>query len=165
MMDGMKTYDAIPQIEWARLAAYIDGEGCFLIFRCHNKKRPRGYHALKIVIGNTDFRLMVWLKSSFGGFINRSTKTEKHKLSKRQMYYWHVGSAMAEDVTRRCLPYLIMKKEQGELVLQFRATFKDYHDTTRLIGNIESDRENFKNQLHELKRKSVAEEDISETVQ
>lgn len=161
----MKSYDEIPQIEWARLAAYIDGEGSFLIFMCHNKKRPRGYHALKIVIGNTDFRLMSWLHRSFGGFINRSSKPENNKLSKRQIYYWHVGSAMAEDVTRRCLPYLIMKADQAELVLQFRATFKDYHDTTRLIGDVEAQREKFKQQLHELKRKSVSEEDVNPTIQ
>lgn len=34
----MKNYDAIPQIDWARLAAYIDGEGCLSIARGHIKK-------------------------------------------------------------------------------------------------------------------------------
>jgi len=108
---------------------------------------------------------MVWLKNNFGGFINRSSKPSANKLSKRQVYYWHVGSAMAESITRRCLPYLIMKKDQAALVLKFRATFKNYHDTSKLIDGIEKDRELFKKQLHDLKRQSVTQEDLNLTVQ
>ena len=68
----------ISQIDWARLAAYIDGEGCISI------KSVAGYNAaarrvfyIDLAVTNTDVRLLSWLRSIFGaGFIASGTKIE-----------------------------------------------------------------------------------------
>ena len=70
-------------MSWARLAAFIDGKGSILISRV----RPSGgyanpQHALIVNVGNSDTRLILWLKNTFGGFAvaTRSKFTKKAAL-------------------------------------------------------------------------------------
>jgi len=111
------------ELDWVRLAAFIDGEG-FIDIETHTQYRPhlkREYttHRLRIVIVNTDPRLALWLKATFGGCANfEPTKNPKwrHKL------VWYLCSRAAADVLLSCLPYLLLKIEQAETALAFQAT-------------------------------------------
>ena len=113
----------VREIEWAKLAAFIDGEGCIYI-NCQKSKQlavsPR--HFLSVVITNTGTPLMVWLKSTFGGsvFAVRSSS----KLSKKPLYRWQVNEVLAECILQRCLPYFTLKRAQAEVGLAFRALKK-----------------------------------------
>src|SRR5882762_9783139 len=103
----MKNLDLVSQIDWSRLATWIDSEGCIQITWIMKSDRPKGYHALFIDIGNIDPRLMSWLESTFGGYSNPT----KSRNTTRQMFYWRVSTKYAEDILRRCLPYMIVKRD------------------------------------------------------
>jgi len=95
------------------LAAYIDGEGYIHI------TPPRRKHAgcLEVDIGNTDYRLLVWLKETFGGGISNVTV---HSFRKKKMWRWEVSRHRAEEVLVGCLPFFIIKKEQAEIGIAFQ---------------------------------------------
>lgn len=107
------------QIDWARMAAYIDGEGCIAIKLHRSKSYKRVGLYLQLTITNTDFRLAEGTKASFGGcvhFIGRK-KDQWSPCAK-----WDVASAHARWILEGCLPYFIIKREQADIALAFSRT-------------------------------------------
>jgi hypothetical protein len=142
--------EQISLTDWARFAAYLDGEGCILITFIKNSKRPRGYHQLQLRIVNSDPRLLHWLRETFGGYANPCA--QKNKLSNRPNFYWGACAAAAEELLRRCYPFLIIKKEQADIALAFRETFAEMWDTRRSPEETTEKRQSFKRQLSETKK-------------
>jgi hypothetical protein len=112
----------VSQIDWARLAAYIDGEGCI---RIAGNKGSTPYSRrvlyLEITITNTDVRLGEWLIQRFGGsvYINKRNG-QNPKWS--PAVAWVVGARHASKIIEYCLPYFIIKREQADVALAFQAT-------------------------------------------
>jgi len=114
---------------YAYFAGIMDGEGTITICRSEyvaNRKaegnRPaRRYKtvgiSLKISVKNTDMRLMKWLKSRFGGeyYLDTGKKPENWKDS----YVWHYAAESKEDFLLAILPYLIIKREQALVALEY----------------------------------------------
>ena len=100
------------QLDWARLAAYIDGEGSVMI---------NGRH-LRVVVSNTDPRLHVWLRHTFGGSImaQRRYLNPRHSTAMK----WDVSCRKAAWVLENCLPFLIIKKQQAEIGLAYQSRLK-----------------------------------------
>ena len=118
---------AVSDIDKARLAAYIDGEGSIYINKQGalggRKKTPQ--YSLSLMIGNTDVRLMTWLKSTFDGSVYH-VKYEKCKhLGKKPIMRWQVNERMAEVILKACVPYMIMKKQQAEVGIAFMLLKQD----------------------------------------
>jgi hypothetical protein len=64
------------ETELAYLAGIIDGEGCFTLHREKNSHR----FASQLQIGNTDLRLLEWVKTRFGGSVNFERRNNpRHK--------------------------------------------------------------------------------------
>ena len=97
--------------KWPYVAGIFDGEGSI------HAHRTSGHLALKITITGTDIRLMKWLLGNFGGkFYARTKKTS----GGRTAYYW-MPSGKKNKVTflLSTLPYLLLKREQANLGLEF----------------------------------------------
>jgi hypothetical protein len=116
-----KRLDKIPEIEFARLAAYIDGEGCIAI---SGSSKPRGrgvspYHNLQVTVTNTYLPLFDWIASRFGG---RPVIANSNygKPNTKQCYRWVISEIHGEELLRRCMPYFIIKAEQARIGLAFR---------------------------------------------
>ncbi len=108
----------VNKIDWARLAAFIDGEGTIHI--ASNGQVPK-HLGLKVAISNTDPRLLAWLKERFGGSVSfLKSRSDKWK----DAYVWTASSAHAEEILKKCKKYLIIKGEQANLALAFRKTFR-----------------------------------------
>lgn len=112
-------------IDWARMAAFIDGEGTILI----NPRRGRqtqydslaATFYLKVSISNTDLNLMDWLKLTFGG--NYHFKDNQRYYRDRNVkdaYAWSVSSSQAAWILYNCLPYFIIKYEQASIGIQLQ---------------------------------------------
>jgi len=114
------------QIDWARLAAFIDGEGTIVI-----KSYKVKYTQLFIRIANTDPRLPIWCKDVFGGQLYASDSNAIRK-NGRRVYTWVLQSKKAELILRGCLPYFLLKKEQAEIALVYRKTFDHVKGLTPL---------------------------------
>lgn len=112
--------------DWARLAAYIDGEGCIRIAPCKSKKWKREHLYIQVVVTNTDPRLPLWCAQNFGGRVYGHS----NNLYKRQhphwssCVYWSINCQLAKRVLEGCLPYFIIKREQAEIAIAFGNTLK-----------------------------------------
>src|SRR5438309_4665942 len=147
------------EIDWIRLAAFIDGEGCIMIRYVTNPKRKRrGYHQLAVYVTNTDLRLPRWCQDTFGGTIQTSkTKYQAQVIRPNETYHWTVSAKAAEDILRGCLPYFLIKREQADIGLAFRTTVfnhrarKGTQGTIRLSEDVIQQREKFRWELAALK--------------
>lgn len=129
----------IKDVDWARLAAYIDGEGCINI-HTNRGQVARGksrMHSLVIGITNTDPRLPAWILDTFGvGLCYRvpdspsvSKKIAEGKWQPR--FHWNITARLAAQILEGCLPFFVIKREQAEISIAFQKT-KTYHGKGRL---------------------------------
>ena len=113
------------QIMLAYLAGIVDGEGCVGIecmAPCKKKDgtwiRKHNYYTPRLTVVNTNKILMFTLMRYLNG-----TFDERKKLSGRKpCYRWHVFGEKLEEDIKNILPYLQIKYEQAQLVLEFRET-------------------------------------------
>lgn len=146
------------QLEWARLAAFIDGEGTIAIKNLRTKTGR--YSQLIVAIANTDPRLPMWCKENFGGLLYASDCNPRKSEKWRRSYRWISHSAHAEMIVRSCLPYFLLKQEQAEVALAYRKTFrcKGGRGSTRIITDAElALRQSYREELHRLKRELPVE--------
>ena len=88
----------------AYIAGIIDGEGSISI-------RPNGHPTLIVV--NTD-RTVMELLASWAGFGNiRERDRSPHKT----IFQWELSGEKAQQVLRRVLPFLIIKKAKADMGL------------------------------------------------
>jgi len=105
----------VPATDLAYAAGIIDGEGCIHIARTKNPQMVGGIvYFLLVRVGTTDGVIPQHLLSIFGGSI-----VNRH----RRQQVWQATGAHAEAVLLAVLPYLVLKKPQAELALEFRETF------------------------------------------
>ena len=109
-----------PQL--AYLAGIVDGEGCVNIYR--GGKRPRMDYAGRIYVVSTDRCLIDWLQGLFGGM----TYTRRVREGYKPKHEWVVERRMTDAIISGILPYVVIKRDQLELLQRFNATFakKDY---------------------------------------
>lgn len=107
-------------IDWARLAAFIDGEGTIYINSQKMMGRMRSpRHFLSVVVTNTNPKLILWLKNVFGGSVYAIKKGKYGKPSHKQCYRWQLNELLGGEILRGCLPYFIIKREHAEIGLAF----------------------------------------------
>lgn len=99
----------------AYFAGIIDGEGCF----CLHRSGARDVFGCDLSVGNTDPRLVQWIHERFGGRISRRQFADKRC---KVFYHWHLLSRDLDTVIPAVLPYLVIKKDQAELMLAYRKT-------------------------------------------
>ena len=101
---------------FAYIAGLIDGEGC--IYICKEKKNGRVIrYRVRLQITNTNKLLIDFLKNSIGfGYVTSGIKIRD---GWKTRYDWIVMNGQARDVLNKCIPYLVIKKQQAELAFQF----------------------------------------------
>jgi hypothetical protein len=147
-----------PEMEWVRLAAFIDGEGSIQI-------RARGNNVISVVLCNTDPRLLVWAKDTFkvGTISTRTFKNwgEKTKFKHKPGYAWEVQARAAQWLLEGCFPFFILKKEQAQICLEVRSTVKSFRGRAPLTLDILSLRAGLKEKLSSEKKRIIPMEEIS----
>lgn len=143
-------------IQWAQMAAYIDGEGSILINIHSSKGRvTRGFY-LRVTIANTDVRLMIWLKNNFGGTYKLANTCGYYDNPKyKPCYHWGAAAHRGAWILHNCLPLFIIKREQAEIGIQLQESMKKF---TRGLGkalpfDLVEERAELKRQLSKLKLK------------
>lgn len=105
------------KVKYGYLAGIIDGEGCLIISRS-NRGSYMNYYG-RIHVKNTDQSLMKWLVNNFGGNVHKHIPSNaiKHSIA----YSWYfAGNAHSKEVLLLALmPYLIVKKEQAKVLIEF----------------------------------------------
>jgi hypothetical protein len=90
----------------AYLAGLIDGEGCINLSISSN-----GMVVAQISVSNHAPQMHIWLRERFGG-------TDGKIKGKRTETRWNTKETMI-PVLESCLPYLVAKKKDALIVLQF----------------------------------------------
>lgn len=113
-------------IHLAYLAGIIDGEGCFFIGKLP-KKEGDGYvsdhYRGTIKICSTDEILIVWLTETFEGTQSSISKYQPKSNISRMVYTWNVTGERLLDICHQVFPYLVIKKQQCEIMIKFRNTY------------------------------------------
>lgn len=111
----------------AYLAGFMDGEGSFSIVKTRQIRftvggsEVRGIrYQLHIKITNTHENVLKWISANFGGQIS-AKKLVKHWKPKWELTV--TGSAKMERFVLSILPYLIVKREQALVALEFIKLF------------------------------------------
>ena len=109
------------ETQLAYMAGIVDGEGSIVVVPTTSvskgKKYPR--FSIRIHAYNNDLGLMLWLKSTFCG----SWSPVKRRRTKwTQSYQWYVSHTAAAVIAQAILPYLVIKRRQAEILIQFNAT-------------------------------------------
>lgn len=108
----MSSHDA------AYLAGFIDADGSISIRMTTNPRRRKKVqlHAT-IAIYNTNVEVMNWLANKIGGQHSRMFK--KHQRHKDILVLQSRSVIDVAKILRTVLPYLIVKRRQAEIVLEF----------------------------------------------
>ena len=108
-------------LDLAYIAGFFDGEGSVTIHE-NCKPSPRGIspnHTLQVSLGNTDPRVLEWIKSLFGGGISyRRVEKANH----RHVAQWTLRAASALPFLVAIRPYLRMKGEQVDVAIEYQRT-------------------------------------------
>ena len=108
----------LSETEKGYLAGIIDGEGCISMNR-HIKKGAAPVYRLFVQISNTSPALKKWLDEHFPKKTYWWKTTHFKRQQWRDCYHWILsGNRQVMVFCREIAPYLVIKKEQAELVAQ-----------------------------------------------
>ena len=125
MTDNTEERVLLMSSKWSYVAGIFDGEGTASIAsytrtaRDGRGKGPYTYvqHEVKVGIKNTSIPLMKWLVGNFGGVFYQQ---DNSKYGWKTSYLWQAkGCKNKEKFLLGVLPYLIIKREQALLVLEY----------------------------------------------
>lgn len=105
-------------IAWA--AGFFDGEGSIQIITSYPKKNGKAYpnNSLRLSLGQTDLYPLELFRENFGGAISARRPHTNPKYKK--VWEWYSGgSKKSSEILTILLPYLIVKKRQAEIGLEF----------------------------------------------
>ena len=107
--------------ELAYLAGLIDGEGCICVFpsrgKTNGKIYPRGRPIINIA--NTHEGVLRWVERVAGGRVYQRKELQS---GWRPVCVWESGWQHARMVLEACAPYLIIKRRQADLFIEFCKT-------------------------------------------
>lgn len=98
------------------IAGFFDGEGCIVIKRQISKSGGVN-HTLRVSIPQVNPVVVRELYATYGGNLCVS----RHK-SRRDIHRWQVDCKKAVNFLVDVLPYLVNKKVEAELAIQFQET-------------------------------------------
>lgn len=105
----------------AYMAGLMDAEGTFTVTSCiHNTLGHRLYDPT-IACHITDYPVLKWIVSKFGGTIYKRKLTE----GKLQDWDWRTDSYKhSQNFIQQILPYLVLKKDEATNLLDFYSLFR-----------------------------------------
>jgi len=97
------------------LAGLFDGEGCLYSAQC-GKKGSRNFY-LYAALTNTHLPVLKQVQIEYGGSVSRKIDKRRVEIAKARYNLVWSGNRQVEKLLNIIGPYLIIKKEQAELVL------------------------------------------------
>ena len=109
----MESVISVEEIAYA--AGLFDGEGCVSIYKIGNRRLNCALY-LRAQIVMTDPRPLQWMKQRFGGSLTQRKRQKHYKVS----FDWRLFSENALQFLELVRPFLIVKKDQAELAIEFQ---------------------------------------------
>lgn len=110
----------------AYIAGIVDGEGCFYFGNVKQGRYGNGtqWHC-KLAITSCDKCLTDWLTEVFGGCKEQRYRYTSKQAFCRPIYRWDASGLLLDYLCPQILPYLIIKKEQCQLMIKIRETYEN----------------------------------------
>jgi LAGLIDADG DNA endonuclease family protein len=104
------------------IAGFFDGEGSIGLYpeRCKRKYGIYRHYRFSVSLGNSDPIVPLYLKARFGGSVHHYERSKKMK-NRQDAWLWNMSSKRAAEFLRAILPFLVVKKAQAEVVLEYYA--------------------------------------------
>lgn len=111
--------------EAAYIAGFLDGEGTICLER---NKRPDGFYSygFRISFKNTNLGVLEWIKEKIGGG-GISADNRNHKVW-ATAYSLKIPSSLSVETALTLLPYLVIKRQQAEMLIEYRKQFNTKRD-------------------------------------
>lgn len=131
------------EVEKAYLAGIFDGEGTIGYY--DYRKR----HESTVMITNADPRIMTWILEKIGyGCVTTIRKAYDRR--KHIVHHWRISNRpRVKDFLEAIVPYLIIKKDQAELLLELWKVEKSSRNM--ITSTVKTQRDQVMNQLKLLK--------------
>jgi len=143
MMNFISLKDRLTDTKIAYLAGLFDGEGTIGYYNFRQR------HESTVMITNSDPRVMNWImdKIRYG---NVHTVKKSYARRKHVVHHWRIcGKPRVKDFLETIVPYLIIKRDQAELLLNLWAN--ENPGKNRRTPNVELQRNKVLEQLKLLK--------------
>lgn len=135
---GPKANMSTKHISAQYAAGFFDGEGtvCYqCILRRHSRikpeswtrmPRPTNYYQwiVRFAISNTNREVLISFQAQWGGQVRDSTSQTRLQMNRKPIFQWMVAAKQAESFAKDIAPYVIVKRPQIELFLEFRETMQ-----------------------------------------
>ena len=151
----------------AYLAGIMDGDGCITISRSKiSRKKVSLSYALLVTITQTDKPYLQRLCDMTGvGHVHlakqgkRQWMMEKYRANAADVYRWMTTSVGAYELLTAITPYLINKKRQAEIAIQFQKTYHHKpHGQKATAPAVLDFRERCKNDIQSLNQTKVIDD-------
>lgn len=150
----------LSETQKAYLAGLIDGEGCFGI--AHIGKSNT--YVPKIGIQMTDETVIMWVRDITNSSCRSSMRFDKESNKNwRTQYLVRFSGKRAILLSKLLLPYLITKKKQAELLVEFEETYIHDDNGVAIPLNVEH-REYLKQTIMRLNRPGFYNDDMTKKV-
>ena len=152
------------ETERAYCAGIVDGEGCISL-TMHQQPTKAGWKdqvCHKVYVSNTDKRLLEWFVGVTGlGAVKsyspgRSTRLERFDPARvKPLYVWAIWGSGIRQFLPQILPYLILKREHAELILESLAITRGQGYGSHLMEEQKERRREIAVRMRELNRRGL----------
>lgn len=130
----------------AYFAGLFDGEGSVTITLAGGAARKRQLHVLKCAVGLVTRAPLDALRRRFGGCV-QGPVVRRNAPERQPMFVWDVSAVAACAFLRAVRPYLIVKRRQADVGIEFQTTKR----RTRVLTQHEvMRRERLRQKIHRL---------------
>lgn len=143
------------------IAGFFDGEGSIGLYRGidHRKRRMKEHKKVRysfgliVTIVNTHLKILEVIKQKFGGNIRKHLLTSKGKIC----WEWRKHGKSAIPFLKALQPYVVVKKEQVVLGLEYERKYKDDgpnkpNQTEKKRKGVVADKNRYVKQMKQLKK-------------
>lgn len=114
------------QTEYAWAAGFFDGEGCASI------QHQKGYYCARLHVVQKDIRPLEHFKAIFE--LSETLHSVQRQQRKHLYYRLTISGARAAEILTLMLPYLTLKREVAEAVIELQNEIASYSVTQRSAG-------------------------------
>ena len=145
------------QSKFSYLAGFMDGEGSFSIVKTFSVQRKRDGSKQKYVtykcmvsVCNTHKGVMDWIAETFGGKVLTGNNENRNPKYKTRYAWFRTSHEDIEKFTLGILPYLIVKRKQALVALEFCKTYQTERIGTALGPEVNEKRDELRREMMRL---------------
>jgi LAGLIDADG endonuclease len=106
--------------EKAYIAGFIDGEGCITVCQRKSPTNPELFRfQVRLIVTNSNIDVLNWMAERTGVGRVISPTWKAYKANWKPIHRWEVWSMNAKAVLTEIMPYLQIKKDIAETIMNF----------------------------------------------